>query len=70
LMKKPTLERGPNESKAIAQPQAMMTKGVRQLEAAAAARRSPAVVDISVPVRSWRFSGIGDRELRRVNAFA
>src|SRR5579883_2000843 len=55
LMKKPTLERGPKESNAIAQPQAMMTSGVRQLEAAGAGRRSPTVVDIkNSPVCSRR----------------
>src|SRR4051794_39880730 len=51
-MKKPRLERGPKLNRAIAQPQTMITSGVRQLAAAGNRRRSPSVAVIQVP-RSW-----------------
>ena len=44
LMKKPTLERGPKLNSAIAQPQAMMTSGVRQMERLETASSLPAVI--------------------------
>src|ERR1700730_4341022 len=40
-MKKPRLDRGPKLSSAIAQPQTMITSGVRQVLAAGNRRRSP-----------------------------
>src|ERR1700730_161179 len=42
-MKKPRLDRGPKLNSAIAQPQTMITSGVRQVLAAGNRRRSPSV---------------------------
>jgi hypothetical protein len=46
-MKKPSDERGPKLNSAIAQPQAMMMSGVRQLTGPDAGRGSPVVDDIN-----------------------
>src|ERR1051326_6287394 len=70
-MKKPSVERGPKPSNAIAQPQTMITSGVRQPERDEARRRSPAVADICIP--HFLFADSHDRPrclLRGVNASA
>jgi hypothetical protein len=48
-MKKPAVARGPKLNSAIAQPQTMITSGVRQLEEGRAGQRSPVVVDMQIP---------------------
>jgi hypothetical protein len=48
-MKKPKLDRGPKLNRAIAQPQTMMTSGVRQVAAPEDGRKSPAVTAIWIP---------------------
>src|SRR5260221_14403741 len=68
-MKKPRLDRGPKLNKAIAQPQAMTTSGVRQ-EIRGAALRSPVVTDMQTPLLDR--DSKGDRVCRGepINAFA
>jgi hypothetical protein len=51
-MKKPRLERGPKLNMPIAQPQAMMTNGVRQFGRPDPARTSLDAVDMRIPPRS------------------
>ena len=48
-MKKPRLERGPKLNSAIAQPQMMMTSGVRQLPTPRTDEESPVVTAIISP---------------------
>jgi hypothetical protein len=47
-MKKPSVDRGPKLNSAMAQPQTMMTSGVRQLGACRAAFGSLVVTDIGI----------------------
>src|ERR1035438_6334949 len=54
-MKKPKVDLGPKLNSAMAQPQTMMTTGVRQFERLEAGRRSStAVVDMRIPNCPWR----------------
>src|ERR1700741_5632639 len=65
-MKKPRLERGPKLNSAIAQPQTMITSGVRQLPMPGAVRNSPAFADMQISrwwCRARRGSRIHYREL-------
>jgi hypothetical protein len=70
-MKKPSAERGPKLNIPIAQPQAMMMNGVRQLETLGAVRSSPAVVDMQCPwllLAAPESGRVGDRELMHSHA--
>jgi hypothetical protein len=68
-MKKPTLDRGPKLNSAIAQPQTMITIGVRQ-PMPGDGRSSPAAVVMQFP-DGWRRSPGGPANtLQGVNAFA
>src|SRR6266404_8351220 len=67
-MKKPKLDRCPKLSSAIAQPQMMMTSGVRQVPAPGEERRSPAIA-ISTP-RCLAQDLWVPESLDEVNAFA
>src|SRR5207244_8259708 len=58
--KKPRLERGPKLSRPMMQQQMMMTSGVRQLTVVAE-RRSPAVVDMSIPLLALALLARSDR---------
>src|SRR3974390_1337920 len=69
-MKKPSADRGPKLKSPIAQPQTMMTSGVRQLATFEAGLRSPAVVDMHCPgcCSRLRMSGrVGLRELMHLH---
>src|SRR5216683_3608215 len=68
-MKKPRLERGPKLNKAIAQPQAMTTSGVRQ-EIREAALRSPVVTDMQTPLLGRDSKGDRISRGEPINAFA
>jgi len=48
-MKKPTLDRGPKLNSAIAQPQMMITSGVRHVPKPGLGRSSLAVADMQIP---------------------
>src|SRR6476660_6520216 len=48
-MKKPRLDRGPKLNRPIAQPQTMISNGVRQEARTGAGRRPPAVIVIQIP---------------------
>jgi hypothetical protein len=62
-MKNPSADRGPKPNRPIAQPQAMMIIGVRQVERREAALKSPVVADMQDPLL---FDSTGDpRPVRR-----
>jgi hypothetical protein len=69
-MKKPRLDRGPKLSSAIAQPQMMITSGVRQLLTPGAGRRSPATDVMQFPRLLASDTGGRANTLQGVNAFA
>lgn len=52
-MKKPKPDLGPKLNSAMAQPQMMMTRGVRQFERLEAGQRSSTDVDMRIPNYSW-----------------
>src|SRR5439155_25795279 len=52
--KKPSAERGPKPSMPIAQPQRMMTAGVRQVEKREPGPSSPTCVDMHFLICRWR----------------
>jgi hypothetical protein len=59
-MKKPKLDLGPKLNRAMAQPQAMITRGVRQVERPEAEGRPPA--DMQFPLLFLSGAGIGVRD--------
>src|SRR3979411_3067907 len=59
-MKKPRLDLGPKLNSAIAQPQMMITSGVRQVVAAGNGRESPAVA-VMKSLAGWHWIGEADR---------
>src|SRR5438445_11606011 len=63
--KKPSAERGPKPSMPIAQPQRMMTAGVRQLEERETGPSSP-TCDMEFLICRWRIRKTGSREFSRL----
>jgi hypothetical protein len=66
-MKKPRVDRGPKLNKAMAQPQTMMTNGVRQPDAEKATLRSLVVTDIGISPAAHESAGSA---FHSINAFA